>query len=80
MRSYLDQYVFVVNYLKMWTRYAFGYLTEQRLLYFDKLWRIDHIQDLLNFTQEHHLLLGACLGPKFEQATHHRLGEEWILL
>lgn len=64
----------------MWTRYAFGYLAEQWLLYFDELRRINHIQYLLNFAQKHDLLLGARFGPEFEQTTHHRFGEEWILL
>lgn len=72
--------IFYMKYLKMWTRHAFGNLPEQWLLYFDKLRRINHVQDLLNFTQEHDLLLGASLGPELEQTTHHRLGEEWILL
>lgn len=67
-------------YLKMWTRNTFGNLSEERLLYFHKLRRLNHIQNFLNFTQEHNLLLWTRLWPKFKQPLYDRLRQRRIFL
>ena len=42
-------------YLKVWTGDALGDLLEERLLDLDELSGLDHVEDLLDLTQEHHL-------------------------
>ncbi len=42
-------------YLKVWTGHAFGYLLEELLLDLDELRGLDHVQNLLDLAQEHHL-------------------------
>lgn len=43
-------------YLKVWISHTFRDLFEQRLLDFFELRWLNDIQDLLNLTQEHHLI------------------------
>ena len=43
-------------HLKVWTGDTLGNLLEQWFLDFDELRRLDHIQNLLDLTQEHHLV------------------------
>lgn len=64
----------------MRTRDALGDLPEQWFLDFDELWRFDHVQDFLDFAEEHHLLLGAGLWPELEQPAHHRFRQRGVLL
>lgn len=46
-----------VVYLKVWVGHTFRDLSEQGLLDFLELCRLNDIQNLFNFTQEHHLLI-----------------------
>ena len=46
---------FIGGYLEMWTRDAFSDLLEEGLLNLDELGRLNHVQDLLDLAQEHHL-------------------------
>jgi len=46
-------------------------LLEERLLDFDKLGRLRHIENLLNLAEEHDLFLWARFGPVLEQAPNH---------
>jgi len=41
--------------LKVRTRNAFGDLFEERVLDLDELRRLDHVQDLFDLSEEHHL-------------------------
>lgn len=66
-------------YLKVRTRDAPGDLPEQRFLDLDKLGRLDHVQDLLDLAEEHHLFLGAGLWPELEQPAHHRFRQRGVL-
>ena len=54
--NFVDLELDLCVHLKVWTGDTLGNLLEKRLLDFDKLRRLNHIQNLLNFTQEHHLM------------------------
>lgn len=52
-------------YLKVWTRNTFSELPEQRVHDLLELGRLDHVQDLLHFVEEHHFLRRMSLRPVF---------------
>ena len=59
---------------------ALGDLLEERLLNLDELSGLDHVENLLDLAQEHHLLLRAGLWPELEQSLDDLLGEGGVLL
>lgn len=44
-------------YLKMWIAHTFRDLLKQRFLDFLELCRLDYVENLLNFAQEHDLMI-----------------------
>lgn len=55
--------VFNMSDLKVWAGHAFGQLSEEGLHNLDELWRLNDIQDLLKFIEEHHLFWTVGLWP-----------------
>ena len=68
------------SYLEVRAGDTFGNLFEQRFLDLDKLSWLNHVQNLLDLAQEHHLLLRAGLWPELEQSLDDLLGEGGVLL
>lgn len=66
-------------YLKMWTRYAFRYLPKERFLDTSELGRFYDVQYLLDFAEEHDLLLATRLRPVLEEAANDRLRQVGVL-
>ena len=64
----------------MGTGHTLGNLFEQRFLDFDKLSRLNHVQNLLYFTQKHHFFLWTSFWPELEEAFDDLLGEGGVLL
>lgn len=58
----------------MLTGDASGKLFEERRHDFNKLSRLDHVQDLLEFVQKHHLLRAVHLWPVLQQVKYHLCG------
>lgn len=63
-RLTIIEIILVCLYLKMRTSYTLGDLLKQKLLNLLKLRRLNDIQNLLHFTQEHDL------NTRVEQAQH----------
>ena len=68
------------SYLEMGTGHTLGNLFEQRFLDFDKLSRLNHVQNLLYFTKKHHFFLWTSFWPELEKALDDLLGESGVLL
>lgn len=57
-----------------------GELSEERLLDFDELGRLDDVQNLLQLVQEHHLLRTVSLWPELQQTHDHLEGSKVSVL
>lgn len=62
---------FCVSYLEVWAGHTFSELSEERLLDFDELRRLNDVQDLLQLVQEHHLLRTVSLWPELQETHYH---------
>lgn len=52
-----------MRHLEVRAGHTLGQLPEERLHNFDELRRLDDVQDLLQFVEEHHLFRTVCLWP-----------------
>lgn len=60
-----------MSYLEVWAGHTFSKLSEERLLDFDELRRLNDVQDLLQLVQEHHLLWTVSLWPELQETHDH---------
>ncbi len=58
-------------HLEVRAGHTLGQLTEERLHDLHELGRLDHVQDLLQLVEEHHLLRTVSLGPVLEKSHDH---------
>jgi hypothetical protein len=58
--------------LKVRTRDAFGNLFEERVLDLDELCGLNHVQDLLDLPEEHHLQPGTRCSP-FDKSIYRQI-------
>jgi hypothetical protein len=61
----------MMAYLEVRTGHASCNLPEEWIHDALELSWLYHVQDLLNLSQEHHLLLTARLGPELQETLHH---------